>query len=429
MTEATMQLVEQHIIRRDDKRFVVLDRACFYAKNIYNAANYELRQTFFAQRRRVSYAEQEKHFKQKDLLPDQDLPMKVVQHVLKGLHRDWDSSAASRAEYEAHPEKFKGRPRLPHYKDKTKGRSTITFTDQAISKTALRKGEIVLSGLNVSFKTRQRNVDQVRVVPHSSHYVVEVVYSKPIAEVVLDYRLYAGLDVGVDVLAALTSNKPGFAPFLVNGRPLKALNQFYNKGRADIQSQLPEGVHSSRRLQELTFARNRRMESLLHLSSAYIIHTLLREGIGNLVIGKNDGWKQNVAMGKRTNQNFVSIPHARFIDMLTYKAKMVGIQVKVIEEGYTSKCSFLDREPIGKHEAYLGRRIKRGLFRASDGHTIQADLNGSYNIIRKVAPDAFDNLPQVATHGLRLNPKVMQKHLQMWKHNECSGANPAQCGA
>src|SRR5258708_17073361 len=190
MTENLMQLVEQHIVRREDKHFAVLDRACFHAKNIYNAANYELRQILFAQHRRMSYMEQEKHFKRGDLLPDQALPMKVVQHVLKGLHRDWDSFAASRAAYEAHPEKFKGRPRLPHYKDKAKGRSTITFSDQAFSKTALRKGEIVLSGLNVSFKTRQRSVDQVRVVPHSSHYVVEVVYSKRIEDVMLDYSLY-----------------------------------------------------------------------------------------------------------------------------------------------------------------------------------------------------------------------------------------------
>src|SRR5262245_9647121 len=185
MTE-TMQLVEQHIIRREDERFPVLDRACFHAKNLYNAANYELRQTLFAERRRMSYEEQEKHFKRRDLLPDQVLPMKVVQHVLKGLHHDWTSFAAARAEYEAHPEKFKGRPGLPQYKDKANGRYTLTFTEQAISRVALRKGVIVLSGLNVCFRTRQRAVDQVRVVPRSSHYVVEVVYSKPVEQAILD---------------------------------------------------------------------------------------------------------------------------------------------------------------------------------------------------------------------------------------------------
>jgi IS605 OrfB family transposase len=301
----------------------------------------------------------------------------------------------------------------------------MTFTDQAISQVALRNGAIVLSGLNVCIKTRQRRVDQVRGVPCSSHDGVEVVYRKPIQAVRLDYSLYAGVDVGVDVLAALTANKPGFEPFLVNGRPLQALNQFYNKCKANLQRQLPEGQYTSRRLEALTFARNRRIASLLHLASAYIVGVLVQEGIGNRVIGQNEGWKQHGAMGKRGNQNCVNMPHARFIQMLTYKAELVGIHVQVVAEGYTSKCSFLDREPIGKHETYQGRRVKRGLFRASDGRTIQADLNGSYNILRKIAPHACDDAPEVATPALRLNPKALQKHLPMCKHNECSGANSA----
>jgi putative transposase len=174
-------------------------------------------------------------------------------------------------------------------------------------------------------------------------------------------------------------------------------------------------VYTSRRLQALTFARNRRMDSLLHLASGYIVTVLVRGGIGNLVIGKNDGWKQDVEMGKRSNQNFVSIPHSRFIDMLTYKAQMVGIRVILTQENHTSKYSFFDREPICHHDQYMGKRIKRGLFRASDGRTIHADLNGSYNIVRKVVPHAFDSVPSVATNARRLNPIDMQKHLQMWK--------------
>jgi putative transposase len=110
------------------------------------------------------------------------------------------------------------------------------------------------------------------------------------------------------------------------------------------------------------------------------------------VIGKNDGWKQRINLGQRTNQSFVSIPHARFIQMLTYKAQLIGIQVSVSEESYTSKCSFLDLEPIGKHQTYAGKRIHRGLFRAGSGRTIHADVNGSYNIMRKVIPNAIEPL-------------------------------------
>jgi len=301
----------------------------------------------------------------------------------------------------------------------------LTFTEQAISKPQLQQGTVVLSGLNVCIQTRQRQIDQVRVVPCSSHYVVEVVYRKPIAAAVLDYALYAGVDLGIDVLAALASNKPGFVPFLVNGRPLKALNQFYNKCQADLQRDLPEGTYTSRRIAALTFARQRRIESLLHLTSAYVIEILLHAGIGNLVIGKNVGWKQNINLGKPTNQNFVNIPHARLIEMLTYKATLVGIRVQVIEESYTSKCSFLDRESLEHHDQYLGKRIARGLFRASDGRTIQADLNAAYNIIRKVAPNAFDPLAEVVTYAQRLHPQEIQTHLRKWKHQRSSGTNPA----
>ncbi len=411
MTE-TMQLVERHIIRRDDSRFGVLDQACFHAKNIYNAATYELRQTLFATGKRLVYVEQEKHFKQKDLRPDQRLPLKVVQQVLKNVHNDWNSFEAARSEYQANPDKFTGKPCLPGYKAKANGRCVLIFTEQAISKAALRKEVVVLSGLNVAIKTKRRQINQVRVVPRSSHYQVEIVYTTPIQAAELDYSLFAGVDVGVNVLAALAANKPGFVPFLINGSPLKALNQYYNKCNAERHSQLPEGVSSSRRIQALTFARNRRMDNVMHLTSRFIIQVLLREGIGNLVIGKNVGWKQDINLGKATNQKFVNIPHARLIDMLTYKAHRVGIRVTCTEESYSSKCSFLDLEPLCHHDVYVGKREKRGLFRARDGRTIQADLNGAYNIIRKVAPAAFIAVSEVICHGPKLNPRDLEMHLK-----------------
>ena len=118
---------------------------------------------------------------------------------------------------------------------------------------------------------------------------------------------------------------------------------------------------------------------------------LVQHHVGTLVVGKNDGWKQASGLGKRTNQNFVFVPHARFIEMLRYKAELVDIQVVVSEESYTSKCSFLDLEAVGKHDVYVGKRVKRGLFRASDGRCLNADVNGAFNILRKGVPDAFGN--------------------------------------
>jgi putative transposase len=130
---------------------------------------------------------------------------------------------------------------------------------------------------------------------------------------------------------------------------------------------------------------------------------LVEKRIGTLVIGKNDGWKQAIDLGRRTNQNFVFIPHARFIQMLRYKAELAGIQVIVTEESYTSKCSFLDLEPVSKREVYAGKRVKRGLFRARSGLCLNADINGAYNILRKVVPNAFGNgIAGVVVHPVRI---------------------------
>ena len=129
----------------------------------------------------------------------------------------------------------------------------------------------------------------------------------------------------------------------------------------------------------------------------------MKHHVGTLVIGKNDGWKQAIELGKRTNQNFVFVPHARFIAMLQYKAELVGIRVVVSEESYTSMCSFLDLEPVGKCDVYSGKRVKRGWFRASDGRCLNADINAAYNIMRKVVPDAFGNgIAGVVVHPVRI---------------------------
>ena len=181
----------------------------------------------------------------------------------------------------------------------------------------------------------------------------------------------------------------GLDPLLINGRPLKAINAYYNKRKATLQSQLAKGQYHSHRLDRLTDKRNRRVKAYLHWASRRVIDWCVENHIGVLVIGQNKLWKQNVEMGKESNQKFVSIPHATFIDMLTYKAEWVGIKVILREESYSSKCSWLDLEPVRKHKTYLGRRIKRGEFVSAKGVHINADVNGSLNIMRKAIPTAF----------------------------------------
>jgi putative transposase len=386
-----MQLVEHHVIRCTDSRYQSIDDASFASKNLYNAANYELRQAFIHEGIYLRYEEIYARMKSHEAY--KALPRKVSQQVLRLLDKNWQSFFKAIEGWGKDPAKFLGRPKLPRYKDKQKGRNVLIYTIQALSAKGLKRGFIQPSGLPIEMKTQHTNVDQVRIVPRSGFYVVEVVYEQKETQADVDSALYAGIDIGINNLAVLTSNKVGFVPRMVNGRPVKSINQFYNKERARRQTILSQDNRfTSHQLERLTMKRTRKIMHYLHCASRQIIDLLVEEGIGTLVIGKNPNWKQEVNIGKRNNQTFVSIPHARFIDMLTYKAKLVGIQVIVTEESYTSKCSFLDMEPIGKHEVYAGKRIKRGLFKSSMGKLINADVNGSLNIIRKVAPKSFEGV-------------------------------------
>ena len=399
-----MQLVEQHVIRKSDVRYEAIDQAAFASKNLYNAANYLIRQSFIFQGVYLNYNQMHQLMKAHPAY--KALPAKVSQQILRILDKNWQSFFRAIAEWKEHPEKFLGRPCLPKYKDKQQGRNLMVYTIQAISKPALRQGYIQPSGLPICIKTSHQNVDQVRVIPRHGFYVVEAVYEQKPVQADVDPTLYAGIDIGVDNLATLTSNKKGFVPRIVNGRPVKSINQFYNKRKAELDEKLMKmdaRRRHSHQLERLTTKRTRRINHYQHTASRRIINLLVEEGIGTLVIGKNANWKQEVEMGKRNNQQFVAIPHARFIEMLAYKAELVGIRVIITEESYTSKCSFLDNEPIRKQERYAGKRIHRGLFRASDGRLLNADVNGSGNIIRKVAPNAFaDGVEAVVVRPLRL---------------------------
>ena len=318
--------------------------------------------------------------------------------MLIQLHKAWVSFFEAMKQWREHPEKFLGRPKLPTYKHKEHGRNLLVYEFKAISKRALKRGMISLTGLGELVKTNQtrEHLKQVRIVPRATQYVIEVVYERAEQKADLDPTLFASIDLGVNNLAALTSNA-GITPLLINGRPLKSINQGYNKARAALQRRLAkENRFTSRRLEQLTEKRNRRVHHSLHVASRRIIDLLVEHKIATLIVGLNPLWKQEVNMGKRINQSFVQIPHARFVVMLTYKAALVGITVKVTEEAYTSKASFLDQDELPLYDPtrqekphFSGRRISRGMYQAADKRLINADINASLNIGRKVVPTAF----------------------------------------
>ena len=393
-----MQLVEQHVIDRKDPRFAVIDAAAFKSKNLYNAANYEIRQAFIHEGNYLNYNEIQRRMQSHEAY--KALPAKVSQQILMLLDQNWTSFFEAREGYEQDPSKFTGRPKLPKYKHKTEGRNILVYSVQALSKPGVRDGLIRPSGLPITVETEHTTIDQVRIVPRKGHYVVEVVYSKEPVQANVDPSFCVAIDLGVTNLAAIASNREGFVPQLVNGRPIKAWNQWYNKRMKELKKRLPKEDRErvTKQMECITNRRNRRIDHYLHTASKRIIDFLVNEGIGTVIIGKNPLWKQECEMGRKNNQNFVLIPHARFIDMLSYKAALVGIRVEVREESYTSKASFLDLDPIPTYQPndeeehiFSGKRIGRRnrLYRTKDGHKICADVNGAYNILRKSRPDAF----------------------------------------
>lgn len=202
--------------------------------------------------------------------------------------------------------------------------------------------------------------------------------------------MIASIDLGLNNLCALAFNN-GSQPLLFNGKPLKSMNQYYNKQRSRLQGKLKNGVKTSNRIHKLTFKRNNKINDYLHKCSRLLVNQLVSNNISTLVIGKNTGMKQDINIGRVNNQNFVQAPLFRFADMLKYKCELEGIIVIFQEESYTSKCSFFDNESIERHACYAGNRLKRGLFKTAKGMLVNADINGSYNIMRKAIPNAFVN--------------------------------------
>ncbi|MGK7896290.1 MAG: RNA-guided endonuclease InsQ/TnpB family protein [Xenococcus sp. (in: cyanobacteria)] len=331
--------------------------------------------------------------------------------------------------YQETPDKFTDRPKLTKYKHITQGRNLLIYTIQAISKPGLKKGIVKLSGTDIAVPTKAPNIAQARIIPKVGQYVIEIVYERTEAQTVTNPEAIAAIDIGVDNLATLTSNQPGFVPILVNGRPLKSLNQFYNKTKALRPSKLPDKQPTSQRIKKLTAKRNNRIDSYLHQASRWTIDYLNCRGIGKLIIGQNPLGQQEINNGKRNNQSFVSIPHARFVEMLIYKGIMKGIKVITTEESYTSKASFLSLDYIptygddGANQVnFNGYRETRGVYKIKGEKAVRpcgcsirqgtrtkttrinADVNGSYNIMRKVIPicEAIYSNKLILSNGARV---------------------------
>lgn len=393
-----MQLTETHIINKNHPFYNECKDLCFKSKNVYNCALYAIKQHYFQTK---SYLSLSDCYKQLKTTADyKAIPAKVGNQCLKLADQSFKSFFALRK---------KGLvAKIPKYKDSLTGRQVVIYEKGALGKKEFNKhGVILLSKTNIKVKTQITDfnlINQVRIIPCLGQFKIEVIYTKQEKPLVTNGILSA-CDIGLNNLATVGFSN-GLMPFIINGRPLKSINQFYNKQIGHYKSKLKGHQRTSKRIQNITNKRNNKIKDYLHKSSRELVNQLVSNQVQTFIVGQNKEWKQEINLGKKTNQNFVNIPHCKFIEMISYKCKLEGITLNVREESYTSKCSFLDLEPICKQKTYLGKRVKRGLFKASNGKRINADVNGMYNIMRKEVPNVFDNgIEGVAVHPLVLTIK------------------------
>ncbi|QXJ37211.1 putative transposase [Parageobacillus caldoxylosilyticus] len=392
--------VEQHQIKQTHLLWKMCDDLCFKSKNLYNYANYIVRQEFINNNEWIRYNSLDKMLKHEEVY--KELPSQTSQQILRLLDRNWKSFFQAIKDWSKNKEKYLGKPKLPKYKKKN-GRNIVIFTNQQCK---IKDGYIKFPKTDLKLKTKvTEGLQQVRIVPKGSIYIIEVVYKKEIPDIIRESNRVVGIDLGLDNFVTMVNNI-GETPIVINGKGIKSINQYYNKQLSYFKSILKKqnGLDRSKRLEKLTLKRNNKIKDFMHKASRYVVNWCVKHNIDTVIIGKNDNWKQEINLGKRLNQSFVQIPYDMFIHQLQYKCEEVGIKIVLTDELYTSGTSFLDGEAPTKENYNKSRRIKRGLFRSNKGILINADVNGAYQIIKKVSPNAFANgVEGVGLHPVKLN--------------------------
>ena len=335
------------------------------------------------------------------------LKAQCSQQVLRILDKNIKGYYKSVQDYKKHPTKYKEKPGLPNYK-KRGSEFNLYYPNQSCK---IKDGKIILSkDLSISIPQYEKYSDlikdfkQIRIKPLACGYKIEIIYEVKDAEVSKGREeKIASIDLGIDNLATLISED---FTVLFSGKFVKSYNKLFNKTLAKLNSikDLQKIKGTTKRIKKLYYDREQYIEDVFHKISRKIVDLIVDSKITKLVVGYNKGWKTGVNMGKRNNQKFTQIPFARLVSYLEYKCELAGIKIVIYEESYTSKCDSLAFEKIGKHDSYLGRRKKRGLFQSSVGKIMNADVNGALNIMRKVVGDSCESVCRIIDRGLLFNP-------------------------
>ncbi len=379
-----MQLVEKQIIKRTDRRYKELLELCHLSKNLYNVVLYTIRQHWFetvnddtVKHKFLNYYDVWNILK-KDNPDYKAIDSHAAQLVIKQVEANF-SSFFSLLKLKKQG-KYDKKVHLPTYLDKD-GYNVISFNQ--FKRLELKNGYVSLpKSKTLRFKVKNTSLHFISIVPKNDYIQVNFIYKKQEKELKKDNGKYMSIDIGVDNLATCFSNVG--KTFIVDGKKVKHINQFYNKKIGEVKSELKKknDKEKSHKTRQLTLKRNNKIDDYLHKTSRYIISQAASNDVRTIIVGHNKNWKQEVSIGKANTQNFVLIPFDKLIHELKYKGMLEGINVIEIEESYTSKCSALDNETIEKHDKYIGKRVHRGLFQSKD-HLLNADVNGAINIMRK----------------------------------------------
>ena len=400
-----MNLTEKEIIYSTDKRFDLIKELCHLSKNLYNASLYDVRQYYFETKSYRTWQSQKPLFT-KTKNPDYyALQSNVAGEVLMQVGRQFIGFFNN---------KSNKKKRIPKYKDKN-GYNVVTFPERTISKQIEFDEDKQLyiyilckRGYNIKIESTKPNVKMVKFVYDEANDLIKCfkIYEVEQPELKRDNSRYFSIDPGLNNIVSIYNNI-GIRPLLYNGRPIKSINQYYNKTNAKLRSELPNNVKSSKRLKQLSFKRSNKIDYEMHKISTHIINEAIKNNISKIIIGNNVGWKESINIGRRNNQNFVNIPHTKLFNQLLYKGLMNGIEVIFTEESYTSKASFFDKDELpiygqSDNHKFSGRRISRGLYKDSKGNLWNADLNGGGNIMRKISDKA-------AYKGIRKTKELMKR--------------------
>ena len=360
---------------------------CFKSKNLYNYTNYIIRQEFINNKKIISAMDLNKSLKTEEVF--QQLTSKTSQLIILQLSNNWKSFFKSIKKWKLNNSSYCGMPKLPKYKEKN-GRNIVlfdymqgSFKDNKYYFANKLVDKKIVYNEYIDTNIKKDKFVICRIIPYGSCYKIEMVYKIEIEDKNKFNNNYLAIDLGINNLATLTNNI-GLQPIVINGKILKSINNYYNKLMAQAMSYV--GNKTSKRIQRIGLKRNNIINTHTHKISRWIINYCLENNIENIVIGRNKDWQRNSNIGNKNNQNFTQIPFERLIDKIKYKGLENGIKVSIIEEQYTSKSSFIDNDIIptkfGDYN-FSGNRVKRGLYKSKDGKLINADVNGSYNILRK----------------------------------------------